>query len=122
MPRRTTGLMAAALFLASTPCMAQSDWRQVAYDSGVGVAFYYSPGSVQRDGDYATAKWHDTRHPELVFLAQVNCSARTIRSLSVEEFDANGELKQTVDLSGQSSPNPVGPPGTFGSNLLQAIC
>jgi hypothetical protein len=119
---RIATALVTVLFLTGTPCLAQNDWQQVAYDSGVGVAFYYSPGSVQHEGDLATAKWHDSRHPELVFLAQVSCSARTIRNLSVDEFDANGTLTQTMDLSSQSALAPVGPPGTFGANLLQAIC
>jgi hypothetical protein len=114
--------MAAALTLAAAPSMAQSDWRQIAYDSGVNVAFFYSPGSVQRNGDFATANWHDSRNPGLIFLAQANCSARTLQNLSVDEYDADGAFKQRVDLSGQSTPQQLGPPGTFGYNLVQSIC
>ena len=122
MKRRATGLIAAALALVAGPSLAQSDWQQVAYDSGVGVAFYYSPSSVQHNGGYATAKWHDSRNPGIVFLAQADCSARTLQNLSVDEYDASGAFQQTVDLSGQSTPQQLGPPGTFGYNLVQAIC
>lgn len=122
MRHAATGLMAAALLLAARPSLAQSDWTPIAHDSGADVTFYYSPGSVQRNGGYATASWHDSRNPGLVFLAQANCSARTLRSLSVDEYDANGAFKQRVDLSAQSTPQQLGPPGTFGYNLVQAIC
>ena len=118
----TVGLMAAALSLAAGSSMAQSDWRQVAYDSRLSVGFFYSPSSVQRSGGYSTVKWHDSRNPGLIFLVQANCSARTLLTLSVDEFDANGAFKQHVDLSGQSTPQQLGPPGTFGYNLVQAVC
>lgn len=117
-----TGLMTAALVLTAGPSLAQNDWTAIAHDSGVNVTFYYSPGSVQRSGGYSTANWHDSQHPGLVFLAQADCSARTLRSLSVVEYDANGAFKQRVDLSSQSAPQSLGPPGTFGYNLVQAIC
>lgn len=118
----TVSLIAGASILAAGPSMAQSDWRQVAYDSGLNVAFFYSPSSVQRNGGYATVKWHDSRNPGLVFLVQADCSARTLLTLSADEFDANGGLKQHVDLTGRSTPQQVGPAGTFGYNLVQAVC
>jgi hypothetical protein len=119
------GVASVALSLAwlpVAPAMAQSDWTQVAHDSQVNVTFYYSPGSVQRNSGYSTAKWHDTNHPELVFLAQIDCSARTIQNASVDIYDQNGNFTKTVDLSGRAPADPIGPPGTFGSNLAQAIC
>jgi hypothetical protein len=124
--RRFASAVASSAFLlaclTALPARAQSDWTQFCYDSGVNVTFYYSPSSVQRNGDYATAKWHDSNNPELVFLAQVACSARTIQSLSVDRYDQNGAFIETVDLSGKSTPQEIGPPGTMGANLSQAVC
>jgi|SRR3974390_1165269 len=108
--------------LANTPALAQSDWQEIAHDSQANVTFYYSPSSVQRNGNFSTAKWHDSNHPELIFTAQVDCSARTIQSLSVDVYETDGTFKETVNLAANGSPQDVGPPGTFGSNLLQAIC
>ena len=122
MKLRTVGLVTAALSLAAGASVAQSDWRQVAYDSRLNVAFFYSPSSVERGNGYSTVKWHDSRNPGLVFLVQADCSGRTLLTLSVDEFDANGAFKQTIDLRGQSTPQQLGPPGTFGYNLVQAVC
>src|SRR5579864_5380751 len=108
--------------IASMPALAQSDWQEVAHDSQANVTFLYTPGSVQRSGNLSTAKWHDTNHPELIFTAQIDCSARTIQSVSVDTYNADGSFKETVDLSANDSPHDIGPPGTFGSNLLQSIC
>lgn len=114
-------LVLAAIF-ASTPALAQSDWQEVAHDSQANVTFFYSPSSVERNGSTSTAKWHDTNHPELIFTALVDCSARTIQSQSVDIYNPDGSLKETVNLAANDSPHEIGPPGTFGANLLQAIC
>jgi hypothetical protein len=121
MKRFISAIAGSALLAAAA--YAQSDWTQIAHDSGVGVTFYYSPGSVGHDGGYATAKWHDSNHPELVFLAQVDCSARTIQSLSVDRYDPqSGAFIGTVDLRNNGSPQQIGPMGTMAANLAQAIC
>jgi lipopolysaccharide export LptBFGC system permease protein LptF len=121
MKRILTAVLYVSLF-GALPAMAESDWAEFCTDSQVGVTFYYSPGSVGHSGSYATAKWHDTNHPELVFTAQIDCPARTIQNLAVDRFDQNGSYIETVDLSNQASPQPLGPDYAMGSKLAQAIC
>jgi len=107
----------------TSPAGAQSDWTQFFYYSEQGITFYYSPSTVAHDGNNATAKWHDSSNPGLVYLVQIDCSARTIQSLSVDRYDPqSGSFIETVDLRDKSSADPIGPQGTMASNLAQAIC
>jgi len=121
MKRVMTAVLCVSLF-GTFPALAESDWTEFCSDSQAGVTFFYSPGSAGHNGSYATAKWHDTNHPELVFTAQIECSARTIENLAVDRYDQNGSFIETVDLRNQAAPQPIGPDYSMGAKLAQAIC
>ncbi len=125
MKKQTIAIACAASMLAcllsAFPATAQSDWTS--FFTYQNTTFYYSPGSVSHNGSLVNAKWHDSNNLGLVYLAQIDCSARTIQSLSVDRYDAQtGAFIQTVDLSGQSAPQQIGPYGTMAGNLAQATC
>ncbi len=110
-----------AYLLSAFPATAQSDWTS--FFTYQNITFYYAPSSVSQNGSLVTAKWHDSNNLGLVYLVQIDCSARTIQSLSVDRYDPQtGSFIETVDLRGQSTPGQVGPYGTMAGNLAQAIC
>ena len=109
------------LSVIASSAVAQSDWTD--FFDYQGISFYYSPGSVRHDGGFATVKWHDSNHPELVYLAQIGCSANTIQSLSVDRYDANsGAFIETVDLRNNSTADPIGGSYTMAAHLAQVSC
>jgi hypothetical protein len=111
-----------AVVLSSGPALAQneSDWKP--YFSYDGITFYYSPSTLVRDGHQRVVKWHDTRNPQVVFKVRIDCVARTIQSLSVDEYDLiTGEYYETQDLS--STPvDDLGTDVSMGSHLAKAVC
>ena len=110
-----------SVFAVVTPAWAQSDWSQ--FFSYNGVDFYYSPASVEHSGDYVTVKWHDSQESQLIYLAQIDCSARTIQSLSVDRYDTEtGAFIETVDLRNNSTIDAIGDPGTMAASLAQDTC
>ncbi|MDE1987089.1 MAG: hypothetical protein KGL29_02530 [Alphaproteobacteria bacterium] len=103
------------------PAAAQSDWTQ--YFDYQGITFYYAPSTVTHNGGMTTAKWHDSNHPEIVFLVQIDCSARTIQSMSVDKYDPqSGAFLGSVDLTGQSAPEQIGADYTMAAHLAQVTC
>ena len=110
-----------SVFAFATPAWAQDDWS--VFFSYNGIDFSYSPGSVQHSGDDVTVKWHDSQESQLIYLAQIDCSARTIQSLSVDRYDPQtGEFIETVDLRNNSTVDAIGDTGTMAANLAQATC
>jgi hypothetical protein len=88
-----------------------------------GIDFSYSPDSVQHSGDDVTVKWHDSQQRQLIYLAQIDCSAGTIQSLSVDRYDPQtGAFIETVDLRNNSTVDAIGDAGTMAANLAQATC
>ncbi len=109
------------MFFGSAPAVAQSDWTQ--FFDYQGTTFYYAPSTVAHNGSMAMTKWHDSNHPEIVFLVQIDCSARTIQSMSVDKYDPqSGSFLETIDLTGQSTPQAIGPDYTMAAHLAQAAC
>lgn len=117
---------AGLLGLAVGPgAFAQSDFQQFYYNAGVGANFYYSPSSVQQTDGGVLVKWMDD-HPKgaenLIFLAQIDCSAQTIRSLEVDRIDAaTGDFIATVDLRANSQADSYSS-GTMGGYLAAKVC
>jgi len=119
--RRATAL--ACLVLALTPAAAQNetDWKP--YFTFKSVTFYFSPSTVARDGDVRTVKWHDTLNPQVVFESRIDCVARTITSVSADEYDLiTGEYYDTKDLSQNAQPDELGTSASMGSHLAAAVC
>jgi hypothetical protein len=113
----------------AVPALAQSDFTEFYFDQGSGSHFYYSPSSVQQNGSLRGVAWTDTTLQQAnngtehdVFNAQIDCSAQTIQSLSVNRYDAqSGALIATVDLSTQA-PAQSSSPGTMAGNLAARVC
>ena len=119
------GFLAAILMLASRPATAQQ-WNEFYYHSGTNTRFYYDTSSVSRTGSTVLVRWTDSNLQggveRLVYLAQVECGARTIRSLQVDRFDAqSGAYIGTVDLRASDSPRSADP-GTMAGYLLGRVC
>jgi hypothetical protein len=112
---------ALSVLACSSQAVAQSDWSL--FFSYNGIDFYYSPESVQHSGDYVTMKWHDSQESQLIYLAQIDCSARTIQSLSVDRYDPQtGAFIETVDLRNNSTVDAIGDSGTMAAMLAQDTC
>jgi len=104
------------------PAAAQNESDWLAFFTYEGVTFYWSPASLKREGTARVVKWHDTRNPQVVFKVQIDCKARTIQSLSADEYDLNtGAYYQTQDLSG-SPVDTLGTPASMGSKLAATVC
>ncbi len=105
-----------------SPALAQneSDWKP--YFTYEDITFFYSPSTLVRDGHLRVVKWHDTRNPQVVFKVRIDCEARTIQSLSVDEYDLiTGDYYESQDLS--STPvDPLGTDASMGSHLAEAVC
>jgi hypothetical protein len=120
--------LVSAIALA-VPALAQSDFTEFYFDQGSGSHFYYSPGSVQQNGSLRSVAWTDTTLQQAnngtehdVFNAQIDCSAQTIQSMSVNRYDAqSGSLIATVDLSTQQGPQSYSP-GTMAGDLAARVC
>jgi len=119
------GFLAAILMLESRPATAQQ-WNEFYYHSGTGTRFYYDSSSVQRTGSTVLVRWTDSNLKggveRLVYLAQVECGARTIQSLQVDRYNAqSGAYIGTVDLRASDSPRRADP-GSMAGYLLDRVC
>ena len=119
------GLVTGILMLASRPATAQQ-WTEFYYHSGTGTHFYYDSSSVQRTGSTVLVRWTDSNLQggveRLVYLAQIDCGARTIQSLQVERYNAqSGAYIGTVDLRANESPRSADP-GSMAGYLLGRVC
>jgi len=128
LPRISVCVMAFLFITAAAglhPATAQQ-WNEFYFHSGSGTHFYMDPSSVQRSGSIAHVKWTDSNLQggveKLVYLAEVNCGARTIQSLEVARYNAqSGAYIGTVDLRGRDTPHGAGP-GTMAGYLLGRVC
>ncbi len=114
----------AALFAAllAVPALAQNetDWKP--YFTFEDITFFFAPSTIQREGSMRWVKWHDTRNPQVVFKVRIDCKARTIQSLSVDEYDLiTGAYYETQDLSGTPT-DELGTEASMGSHLAKAVC
>ncbi len=111
-----------AVVIIGSPALAQneSDWKP--YFTYDGITFYYSPSTIVRDHWLRTVKWHDSRNPQVVFKVRIDCNARTIHSLSVDEYDLlTGDYYATQDLS-TTPVDPLGAEASMSSHLAKVVC
>ena len=114
-------MLVALLSLSPAAAQNETDWK--AYFTFKDVTFYYSPSTLVRDGDTRIVKWHDTINPQLVFKSRVDCAARTITSVSADEYDLiTGEYYDTKDLTENAVADPLGTPASMGSHLASVVC
>jgi hypothetical protein len=108
--------------LLTGPALAQNESDWVPYFTYKDVTFFFAPSTLQKDGVLRTVKWHDSRNPQVVFKVRIDCTARTIQSLSADEYDLlTGDYYETADLSAQP-PDPLGSPASMGSALAKVVC
>lgn len=117
---------APALFLALawlSPASAQNETDWNPYFTFQNVTFYYAPSTVQRDGAIRIVKWHDTLNPQVVFRSRIDCAARTITTVSADEYDLiTGEWYDTKDLSENAATDALGTNASMGSHLAAVVC
>jgi len=114
-------ILAVALCAGVAQAQNESDWQP--FFAVRGTTFYYAPSTVRRDGDLRSVKWHDSLNPQVVFLMRIDCKARTIQSLSVDQYDLNtGAYYASQDLSANSQPEPIEGPATMGAKLAEIVC
>ena len=119
--RGTAALLLSALWLFPASAQNETDWKS--YFTYQGVTFYYAPSTVERDGAARVVKWHDTLNPQVVFKSRIDCGARTITSISADEYDLiTGEWYDTKDLSENAMPDDLGSPSSMGSHLAAVVC
>jgi hypothetical protein len=105
------------------PALAQNETDWAAYFTYQDITFYYAPSTVERNGATRIVKWHDTRNPQVVFKSRIDCAARTITSISADEYDLiTGEWYDTKDLSEHAQPDDLGTPASMGSHLAATVC
>lgn len=127
---RTFAAAASAVFvLAAAQEARAANWVEFYFHQGTGTRFYYDVQSVRRSGGMSQVRWYDNgggrQRPEtIVFSAEINCSARTIRNLSVDRFNSsNGSYIATVDLRNEPSNRPQTiNSGTMSGYLAQRVC
>lgn len=113
-------ILVAALLISPALAQNESDWKP--YFTFEDITFFYAPSTLHRDGALRTVKWHDTRNPQVVFKVRIDCAARTIQSLSADEYDLNtGDYYETQDLSGTPL-DVLGTPASMGSHLEKVVC
>ncbi len=118
-------LLIAAVLTASAlapPALAQNESDWVPYFAFEDVTFFFAPSTLQKDGVARIIKWHDSRNPQVVLEVRIDCTARTIQSLSADEYYLlTGMYYETADLSAQP-PDPLGTPASMGSALAKTVC
>lgn len=113
-------LLVTVLLICPALAQNESDWKP--YFTFEDITFFFAPSTLVRDGTLRTVKWHDTRNPQVVFKVRIDCAARTIQSLSADEYDLiTGDYYETQDLSG-TPVDELGSPKSMGSHLEKVVC
>jgi len=101
----------------------QNDWIEYYFLRDANVHCYYSPNSIEWSGSTVRVKSYDSLPIPgsiAVYLREINCSSRTMRTLSIDYLDAKtGALERTESKS--ETPAEI-VSGSINDSLSRRVC
>ena len=101
----------------------QDKWIEYYFFRDANVHCYYSPNSIERSGSTVRVKSYDSLPIPgsiIVSLREIDCSSRTIRTLSVDYLDAKTGTLQSTETKSETPTKILS--GSINDSLSGRVC
>jgi hypothetical protein len=101
----------------------QNKWIEYYFFRDANVHCYYSPNSIERSGSTVRVKSSDSLPfpgSKIVYLREIDCSSRTIRTLSVDYLDDKSGALQSTESKSEASTEILS--GSINDSLSRRVC